>query len=98
MAAKKTTSRASAKPRKAPGTKRRRGVAIRPTELGALELADVSGATGKKAHSLRERAQEVVRMYRELAGISPQKEADYELEFEEPARVTCHRWTSSCKR
>src|SRR4030095_8937958 len=42
----------------------------------------------EKAHSLRERAQEVVRMYRELAGIAPQKEIDYELEFEEPALVT----------
>jgi ParB family chromosome partitioning protein len=42
----------------------------------------------EKAHSLRERAQEVVRMYRELAGVSPQKEPQYELEFEEPALVT----------
>lgn len=42
----------------------------------------------EKAHSLRERAQEVVRMYRELAGVSPQKEPEYELEFEEPALVT----------
>jgi len=42
----------------------------------------------EKAHSLRERAQEVVRMYRELSGIAPQKESDYELEFEEPALVT----------
>ena len=42
----------------------------------------------EKAHSLRERAVEVVRMYRELAGIAPQKESAYELEFEEPALVT----------
>jgi ParB family chromosome partitioning protein len=42
----------------------------------------------EKAHSLRERAQEVVRMYRELAGVAPQKEGEYELEFEEPALVT----------
>lgn len=42
----------------------------------------------EKAHSLRERAQEVVRMYRELSAIAPQKESDYELEFEEPALVT----------
>jgi ParB family transcriptional regulator, chromosome partitioning protein len=42
----------------------------------------------EKAHSLRERAQEVVRMYRELAGVAPQKENEYELEFEEPALVT----------
>jgi ParB family transcriptional regulator, chromosome partitioning protein len=204
VAAKKT-SKAKAKTTKAPGTKRRRGVAIRPTELGALELADVSGVEGlsslaagveqaggavlaryreplgghalllvalpiekvgptpfqrdvsdahvrkltramdktkrfldplivvaadgmfwtpngnhrltalrelgaksivallvpepevayqilalniEKAHSLRERAQEVVRMYRELSGMAPRKETDYELEFEEPALVT----------
>lgn len=42
----------------------------------------------EKAHNLRERALEVVRMYRELAKLSTQKEADYELEFEEPALVT----------
>jgi ParB family chromosome partitioning protein len=42
----------------------------------------------EKAHSLRERALEVVRMYRELAGIAPQKEPEYELEFEEAALVT----------
>lgn len=42
----------------------------------------------EKAHALRERAIEVVRMYRELARLSPQPEADYELEFEEPALVT----------
>jgi ParB family chromosome partitioning protein len=42
----------------------------------------------EKAHSLRERAVEVVRMYRELSKMAPQKEASYELEFEEPALVT----------
>jgi ParB family chromosome partitioning protein len=42
----------------------------------------------EKAHNLRERALEVVRMYRELAKFSAQKEAEYELEFEEPALVT----------
>jgi ParB family transcriptional regulator, chromosome partitioning protein len=42
----------------------------------------------EKAHSLRERAVEVVRMYRELAKLAPQKETTYELEFEEPALVT----------
>ncbi len=209
MAAKKATTKGAKKPAKKvakkPGTKRRRGVALRPTELSARELADVSGVEGlgalvtgveavggavlsryreplgghalllvalpiehvsptpfqrdvsdahvrkltramdktkrfldplivvaadgkywtpngnhrltalrelgaqsivallvpepevayqilalniEKAHSLRERAQEVVRMYRELAGIAPQKEPDYELEFEEPALVT----------
>ena len=42
----------------------------------------------EKAHNLRERAQEVVRMYRDLSGFSEQKENEYELEFEEPALVT----------
>jgi ParB family chromosome partitioning protein len=205
VAAKKTSKAAKPKAPKAPGTKRRRGVSIRPTELGAADLADVSGIDGlqglaarveqdggtvlskyreplgghglllvalpiekvsptpfqrdvsdahvrkltramdktkrfldplivvaadgkfwtpngnhrltalrelgaksivallvpepevayqilalniEKAHSLRERALEVVRMYRELSGIAPQKETDYELEFEEPALVT----------
>ncbi|MGE0322466.1 MAG: chromosome partitioning protein ParB [Polyangiaceae bacterium] len=42
----------------------------------------------EKAHNLRERALEVVRMYRDLAGWSGQKETDLSLEFEEPALVT----------
>ena len=42
----------------------------------------------EKAHNLRERALEVVRMYRDLAGWSAQCETDYELEFEDPALVT----------
>jgi ParB family chromosome partitioning protein len=42
----------------------------------------------EKAHSLRERALEVVRMYRELAKLSSEPESAYELEFEEPALVT----------
>jgi ParB family chromosome partitioning protein len=42
----------------------------------------------EKAHNLRERALEVVRMYRDLAGWAEQKETDYTLEFEEPALVT----------
>ncbi|HZO12446.1 MAG TPA: ParB N-terminal domain-containing protein [Polyangiaceae bacterium] len=43
----------------------------------------------EKAHNLRERALEVVRMYRELVSLlGDQKESDYELEFEEPALVT----------
>src|SRR6266568_900081 len=43
----------------------------------------------EKAHNLREKAIEVVRMYRDLArlGGTP-KEADYALELEEPALVT----------
>lgn len=42
----------------------------------------------EKAHNLRERALEVVRMYRDLAKFSREKEAHYELEFEEPALAT----------
>jgi ParB family chromosome partitioning protein len=42
----------------------------------------------EKAHSLRERALEVVRMARELVKHSTQQENSYELEFEEPALVT----------
>ena len=42
----------------------------------------------EKAHNLRERALEVVRMYRDLAGFSKQSETEYQLEFEEPALVT----------
>ncbi len=41
----------------------------------------------EKAHNLRERALEVVRMYRDLSGTD-RKETDMELEFEEPALVT----------
>lgn len=42
----------------------------------------------EKAHNLRERALEVVRMYRDLAGWSGQSETDLNLEFEEPALIT----------
>jgi ParB family transcriptional regulator, chromosome partitioning protein len=44
----------------------------------------------EKAHNLRERALEVVRMYRDLlrGPRAEQKESAYELEFEEPALIT----------
>jgi ParB family chromosome partitioning protein len=42
----------------------------------------------EKAHNLRERALEVVRMARDLAGEAPLPERDYALEFEEPALLT----------
>jgi ParB family transcriptional regulator, chromosome partitioning protein len=42
----------------------------------------------EKAHNLREKAIEVVRMYRDLAGSLDPKEAEMALEFEEPALVT----------
>lgn len=42
----------------------------------------------EKAHTLRERAVEVVRMYRDLAATVDRPESDYAFEFEEPALVT----------
>lgn len=42
----------------------------------------------EKAHNLREKALEVVRMYRELARLNERSEEDYALEFEEPAYLT----------
>jgi ParB family transcriptional regulator, chromosome partitioning protein len=42
----------------------------------------------EKAHNLRERALEVVRMYRDLAAGSDARETDMALEFEEPALAT----------
>jgi ParB family chromosome partitioning protein len=42
----------------------------------------------EKAHNLREKALEVVRMYRDLAGSLDPKEPEMALEFEEPALVT----------
>jgi ParB family chromosome partitioning protein len=42
----------------------------------------------EKAHNLRERALEVVRMYRDLAGKADAREPELALEFEEPALVT----------
>lgn len=42
----------------------------------------------EKAHNLREKALEVVRMYRDLAGTLDPREAEMALEFEEPGLVT----------
>jgi ParB family chromosome partitioning protein len=42
----------------------------------------------EKAHNLREKALEVVRMYRDLASALDPTEAEMALEFEEPALVT----------
>jgi ParB family chromosome partitioning protein len=42
----------------------------------------------EKAHNLREKAIEVMRMCRDLAGWTDRQEKDFELEFEEPALVT----------
>jgi ParB family chromosome partitioning protein len=42
----------------------------------------------EKAHNLREKALEVIRMYRELARLDGAGEETYALEFEEPALIT----------
>jgi ParB family chromosome partitioning protein len=42
----------------------------------------------EKAHNLREKALEVIGMYRDLAGTSSTRESQHELEFEEPALPT----------
>jgi ParB family chromosome partitioning protein len=42
----------------------------------------------EKAHNLREKSLEVVRMYRALAGESTRKESDFVFEFEEPSYLT----------
>ena len=42
----------------------------------------------EKAHNLREKSLEVIRMYRALAGDGAGKERDFAFEFEEPAYLT----------
>jgi len=42
----------------------------------------------EKAHNLREKSMEVIRMYRELAQLDQTTEDTYALEFEEPALIT----------
>jgi ParB family chromosome partitioning protein len=42
----------------------------------------------EKAHNLREKALEVIRMYRELSALDTASEESYALEFEEPALIT----------
>ena len=42
----------------------------------------------EKAHNLREKSLEVIRMYRALAGESPKNERDFAFEFEESAYLT----------
>ena len=42
----------------------------------------------EKAHNLREKALEVIRMYKELARLDDATEESYALEFEEPALIT----------
>jgi ParB family chromosome partitioning protein len=45
----------------------------------------------EKAHNLREKAAEVIRMARSLADLEPRAEKDYALEFEEPSLLTLGR-------
>ena len=42
----------------------------------------------EKAHNLREKSLEAIRMYRELARLDERTEEDYALEFEEPSFLT----------
>ena len=42
----------------------------------------------EKAHNLREKSLEVIRMYKELARLDGAPEETYALEFEEPAFIT----------
>ena len=42
----------------------------------------------EKAHNLRDKALEVIRMYKELAQLGDAGEETYALEFEEPAFIT----------
>ena len=42
----------------------------------------------EKAHNLREKALEVIRMYKELAALGNGSEESYSLEFDEPAFIT----------
>ena len=42
----------------------------------------------EKAHNLREKALEVIRMYREMASFSQDSEQNFTIEFEEPAFIT----------
>lgn len=42
----------------------------------------------EKAHNLREKALEVIRMYKELVQLDEAIDETYALEFEEPALIT----------
>ena len=68
--------------------------AIGGRSIVALVLPDVEVAykilalNTEKAHNLREKALEVIRMARTLAAADPRPEKEFALEFEEPAYVT----------
>ena len=56
-----------------------------PEEAAAYQILALNT---EKAHNLRERALEVIRMYKELAVLDDASEENYSLEFEEPALIT----------
>lgn len=58
---------------------------IVPEEAAAYQILALNT---EKAHNLREKALEVVRMYKELARLDEATEENYSLEFEEPAFIT----------
>jgi ParB family chromosome partitioning protein len=56
-----------------------------PEEAAAYQILALNT---EKAHNLRERALEVIRMYKELAVLDDASEENYSLEFEEAALIT----------
>jgi len=62
--------------------------------IAALVLPDseiafkILALNTEKAHNLREKSLEVIRMARDLAALAPLPEKDYALEFDEPALLT----------
>ena len=56
-----------------------------PEEATAYQILALNT---EKAHNLREKALEVIRMYKELARLDDATEESYSLEFEEPAFIT----------
>ena len=56
-----------------------------PEETAAYQILALNT---EKAHNLREKSLEVIRMYRELAGLNGAEEESYALEFEEAAFIT----------
>jgi ParB family chromosome partitioning protein len=69
--------------------KRLGGRSITALVLPEAEVAyKILALNTEKAHNLREKSLEVIRMARDLAERDPRPEKDYSLEFEEPAFLT----------
>ncbi|MGH9389726.1 MAG: ParB/RepB/Spo0J family partition protein [Vicinamibacteria bacterium] len=69
--------------------KRLGGRSILALVLPEAEVAyKILALNTEKAHNLREKSLEVIRMARDLAARDPRPEKDYGLEFEEPAFLT----------